>query len=425
MSYLIIALFVVAFLFNVDFIFYIGYICIALFAWSRWMVPRQLRNLKVERQYENRAFLGEEVPVSIEVENKSRFPMPWLLIQESIALQIQGNETLNEVTMLHGKETAVFTYNIKAKRRGFYQLGPLRLETSDLFGLAPQQVGNVPPTTITVYPRIVSLSQLGFPSRLPFGTLAGNQRLFADPARPMGVRHFRSGDSIRQINWKSSAHTRQLMVKTFQPAISLETAVLLDLYTETYSRKNRYSTVEWAITVAASLSAHLIERQQAVGLITNGFDPLAINDEDETLTFDVDSGRLLSKDLTKLREMPNRLIPPPIGTGNGRPHLMKILERLARLEDEQTIPLNEWATTACMGLSWGVTILVITAKGDLATCQTLHRLVRSGYNPILIAVEPDHNFNQVRERARNLGFQAHLVAGERDLDVWRQPLTRL
>lgn len=422
MTYLIVTLFLIAFLFRVDFIFYIGYILIAVYAWSRWLVPRQLRDLQVNRQYTTRAFLGETVPVKVTVTNKSRFPLPWLLIHESIAVHLRGHQTLHRIITLNGRETAHFTYTLYAGRRGYYQIGPLRLATSDLFGLMPDQIGQVPVAYITVYPRIIPLSQLGFPSRLPFGTIAGKQRLFEDPARPMGVRHFRSGDSQRQINWKASAHTRQLMVKTFQPAISLETAVLLDLNSSSYERKGRYGSVEWAITVAASFAAHLVDQKQAVGLLTNGFDPLAIDLEGIELEFDGESGRLLSSDVAKLRQTPQRLIPPVIGTGNGRAHLMKILERLARLEHEETIPLNQWAISACLGLNWGVTILAITAKGDLETCQTMHRLVRSGYNPILIVVEPDGQFGLVRERARRLGFSAFLVSGEKELDEWRQPI---
>lgn len=421
---LIIALFLIAFLFQVDFIFYIGYICIVIYAWSRWMVPKQLADLGIERRYAQRAFWGEEVGIDVKVTNNSRFPMPWLMLSESIAVQLRGNESLNLATTLNGKETAVYHYTVKAKRRGYYQIGPLRLGTSDLFGLTPEQVGYVQASTLTVYPQIISLSQLGLPSRLPFGTIAGKQRLFEDPARPMGVRNFRSGDSIRQINWKTSAHTRQLMVKTFQPAISLETAVVLDLHTDTYARKNRYSTVEWAITVAASLAAHLVEQRQSVGLLTNGFDPLAYVGQDETLTFDEDSGRLLAQDREKLQETPSQLIPPAIKPGNGRSHLMKILERLARLESENSIPLNSWATTACSGLSWGVTILAITPKGDFETCQMMHRLLRNGYNPILIVIEPDHQFSEVRERARRLGFQAFLAAREKDLEIWQRPMSR-
>lgn len=424
MTYLLIILFALAFLLRVDFIFYIGYICIALYAWSRWLVPRQLLGLKVVRRFDDHAFWNEEIPVRVEVENKSRFPIPWLLLQESVATQLRGLRSLNTVISLKGRGTAVLTYSLRGKRRGYYLVGPMRLVTGDLFGLVPEQVGQVSPTHVTVYPRILPLSKLGFPSRLPFGTIAGQQRLFEDPARPMGVRQFRSGDSIRQINWKTSAHTQRLMVKTFQPAISLETAILLDLYSDSYHRKNRYTTVEWAIIVAASLAAHLVDRQQPVGLLSNGFDPLALQSSHVDLAFDEDSGRLLTQDLKQLRLTPEKLIPPPIGIGNGRAHLMKILERLARLETEYSIQLTHWATTASMGLNWGTTIIAITPRGTPAVCQTLHRLVRSGYNPILLAVEPDNNFGDVRERSRRLGFQAYLVANERDLDEWRRPINR-
>jgi hypothetical protein len=99
---------------------------------------------------------------------------------------------------------------------------------------------------------------------------------------------------------------------------------------------------------------------------------------------------------------------------------MKILEHLARIESGETIPFAQWGANACYHLSWGVTILVITAKGDEVTCQTLHRLVRAGYNPILLAVEPDYNFGYVRERARLLGFSAYHVTEGSGLDFWRQ-----
>jgi hypothetical protein len=66
-----------------------------------------------------------------------------------------------------------------------------------------------------------------------------------------------------------------------------------------------------------------------------------------------------------------------------------------------------------------VTLLIITSTGDVATCNAVHRLVRSGYNPILVAVEPDANFGLVRERARRLGFVAHNVSGRASLDLWQ------
>jgi uncharacterized protein (DUF58 family) len=417
-STLILLMLIVAFVLRVDFIFYVIYVCIGIYAWSRWATPRAMKNLQSGRHYNSHAFWGESVPVTIRLENRGRIPLPWVRVSESVAVQLKYGRQINEVFALGRKRSAKFSYNITARRRGYYQIGTMRLTSGDLFGIRPDVQAILPAEYITVYPRIIPLTKLGLPSRLPFGTIASHQRLFEDPARPMGVRDFRSGDSLRQINWKASAHTRQLVVKTYEPAISLETAVMLDLHAASYQRRNRNDAIEWAIEVAASLAAHLIDQRQAVGLLTNGVDPLSVGNGAE---FDDLSGRLLRHSSAAVRENPQTFLPPNIPPRNGRYHLVKILERLARIESDTTIPLPEWADKAASHLSWGVTILVITPRGTEAVCQALHRLVRVGFNPLLIAVEPDGNFGQVRERSRRLGFIAYNVIGIRDLDRWRQP----
>ncbi len=411
-TFLIVILLAIAFLLRVDFIFYIVYISVGLYAWSRWFPPRALRRLNVQREYANHAFWGETVPVTIRLQNESRLPIPWITFSESMATELTMGNKVNQVVALRGKESTGIRYEIQARRRGYYRLGPLRATSGDLFGLFEPQRRRFPADSLTVYPRITPLSQLGLPSRLPFGTLASRQRLFEDPSRPAGVRDYRSGDSLRQINWKVSAHTRQLMVKTYQPAISLATAVLLNLHSGDYDANSRASQTEWAIEAAASLAAHLADRQQAVGLITNGSDPLQ-----EGAEFDEESGRLKKISPTEHIQLPPAIPPRP-----GRLHLMKILERLARLETAVTIPFTQWAATACLHLSWGTTILAITPRGDEAVCHTLHRLVRAGLNPILIAVEPSYNFGQVRERARHLGFAAYNISRASELAAGSQRL---
>jgi uncharacterized protein (DUF58 family) len=413
MTYLILILLVIAFVLNVDFIFYVIYVCLGLYLWTRFATPRALSKLVIERHFHDHAFWGEKIPITLRLKNENRLALPWLQFSEAIATELRGADATDYVLSLRGGETAEFTYTLHSRRRGYYKVGPLRVQTGDLFGLQTERHGQVPASYFTVYPRLIPLTQLGLPSRLPFGTIASQQRLFEDPARPMGVRNYVSGDSLRQINWKVSAHTRNLMVKTFQPAISLETAVLLNLHSDDSTSRGRNDFVEWGIIAAASLAAHLIDQRQAVGFHSNGLDPLHGADESN---FDEESGRLRRHQLTS----GHTAIAPAIAARNGRPHLMKILERLARLESENTIPFVDWVQPACAHLSWGVTILAITPSSDEATCHALHRLVRSGFNPVLIAIEPHHNFGEVRERARRLGFAAYNVAGERDLDHWRR-----
>lgn len=419
LTWLILALLAVAFLLQIDFIFYIVYVCVGIYAVSHLYTPRAMRNVRVTRTFNDHAFLGETVNVTLRWHNDGRLPLPWLEFTESVPPRLRLGAPMQQALALGAHKQATFSYEIQAGQRGYYRLGPLRLTAGDLFGLTARRQGYLAPDYLTVYPRIIPLTRLGLPSRLPFGTIASTQRLFEDPARPMGVREYRSGDSLRQINWKVSAHTRDLVVKTLQPAISLETAVLLNLHSADYPRRDRYYYTEWAIVVGASLAAHLIDQRQAVGLVTNGIDPLFSSDQDVAPSFDEYSGRLLThaENGRNLRY----LTPPRIPPHNGRAHLMKILEQLARVESEESVPFTRWAPTACLGLSWGVTIVAITARGDEATCQTLHRLVRNGFNPVLIAVQPDYNFGNVRERARRLGFRAYNVARIEDLEIWRRP----
>jgi uncharacterized protein (DUF58 family) len=413
--WLALLLLAVAFLLRVDFIYYILYVLIGVFLWSRWSTPRALRHLIASRTYARRAFLGEPVEVTLTLSNKSRLALPWIQFSESVPPELRVEESTQQVISLPGRGTRSHTYHVKGLQRGYYRLGPLRLTGGDLFGLARPRLGYLPPDYLTVYPRILPLSRLGLPSRLPFGTIGSHQRLFEDPARPMGARDFRSGDSQRQINWKATAHTQKLLVRTFEPAISLETMLLLDLHAPDYERRDRLYWTEWAIVVAASLATHLVNQRQAVGLMSNGVDPLRL--QEEARQFDDVTGRLLFQPEAAGQNL-RAYMPPPIEPRAGRPHLMKILEQLARLDPRETTPLHEWAATAGVRLSWGVTIVAITGQGDEPRCNALHRLARAGFNPILVAVEPDANFGLVRERARRLGFRAYNVSNRADLDRW-------
>lgn len=404
-----------------NFIWYIVYSCIAIYVWVWWSVPRAMSRLYCGRSYNRYAFWGETVPITVQLQNRGWLPMPWVQLSETIAVQLRQGSNSQAVLALAPKKSAQFTYQIQARQRGYYQIGPLHITSGDLFGLRPEVTAQLPADYLTIYPRITPLAEWGLPSRLPFGTLSSQQRLLEDPQRPLGVRQFRSGDSLRQINWKASAHTQQLLVKTFAPAISLQTAVLLDLHLGSYQRQSRQQSCEWGIELAASIAAYLIDQRQSVGLLSNGFDPLA---SVEAAQFDQQSGRLLAQTaVSQPHSRPTVAIP----VNHGRGHLIKILEQLARIEADNNQPVAAWAQQATAQLSWGTTVLLITANGNDAVCQTLQRLLRSGFNPILITIEPDTQFNRVRERARQAGFRAYQIHDPQALAQWphSQPVAPL
>jgi len=410
LSIFILFLLAVAILLGVDFIFYVVYVVVGVYAVSLWYVPRSAARLQVTRRLSDHAFLGEIVNVTVEVKNSSRLPVPWLQLSESVPVRLKISEAPRFAFSLAGRQSRAFNYSIRAFRRGYYRIGPLQISSGDFFGFS-ESVDYTAATYLTVYPRITPLTNLSIHSRLPYGTIVSRQRLFEDPARPAGVRTYRSGDSLRQINWKVSAHASSasdaLMVRTVEPAISLESVVLLNMFREDYSRRTMYDVAEWAIEVAASLAAHLVDRRQAIGLLTNGNDPLRGRDSPllEALPFDKETGRLRTDHQEAAvadAERPPTVVLPRAG----RLHLMRIMEILARVELDDATPFQSWALSAATRLGWGVTTLVISPNADEDFCGALHQLLRSGFNPILIIVDPHVDFRAIRRRAHQLGFEA-------------------
>lgn len=396
--FLILLLFLIAVFLRLDFAFYLVYVLFGVYGASRWWTTRGLRAVEVRRRFTDHAFLGERVTVELELHNGARLPIPWLRLHETVPLALHAPSSVRSVTSLRPRECSTIRYELDCRRRGYYSLGPLYVTSGDLFGFAEAERSEAITDHLTVYPEIIPLTRLGFPSQSPFGTIKSRQRIFEDPARVTGVRDYRAGDSLRHIHWKASAREQALLVKQYEPAISLQTAIFLNLNGEEYDRRQRIDAPEWAIIVAASIASHLVAQRQAVGLMTNGRDPMA------------ESGGGGCGDGTPL----------PLPPRPGRLHLMKVLEVLARVEPQDAQPFRVWMQQASLPLSWGDTVVAITPTGDEETCWALHQLCRRGLNVVLVVVEPHGQFGLLRRRARQLGFTAFQVAYRRDTDRWRQ-----
>jgi uncharacterized protein (DUF58 family) len=384
--FLLIILILIAVLLRLDFIFYLVYVGAGVYAIARWWTARNLPRLYVRRNFTGHVFLGQPVKVNVAIQNTSWWPIPWLRFDETLSANLSAGAPVRQVLALRPHETLNVDYELSGMTRGYYDLGPAMLHTGDLFGFAEAQGRLDEPDHLVVYPRVIPLARVNLDCRSPYGTIKSQQPIFADPARVSGKRDYRPGDALRDIDWKSSARAATLQVKKYDPAVSLTTVIFLNLNAPEFTPQLRYQAGEWGIVVAASLANYLVGQRQAVGLASNGADQV--------------SG-------TRQWSIPPR---------PGRVHLMKLLEWLARVKmTENETPFGGWLPRAALDLAWGTTVIIINPTGDEATCRTLHGLVRAGLNPVLVVTEPHYQFGIVRERARRLGFSAHLIVTERDL----------
>jgi uncharacterized protein (DUF58 family) len=381
----------VAVILRADFVLTLIYLFVGAFALGRWWSRRALRSVSFRREFNQRAFLGEKVEVCLEVHNTSWLPVVWLELRENLPTGLGLSGAFERVISLGPGARHSFHYALEGRRRGYYEIGPLNLYSGDLLGVAGNLQLSHPPDHLTVYPKIIPLNSVKLPSRSPMGTLRHTQPVFEDPSRVRGKRDYVPGDSLRRVDWKATAAAGRLLVRLFEPSIALETAIFLNLNNAEYDRRAHFVATELAIVVAASLANWVIGQRQAVGLLSNGIDPL--------------QGDLQPQSL-----------PPRRGRGN----LMRILELLARLQAGETVPLVDLLRREVVNLSWGTTLLMITPNLDEALYEGLFQAQRAGLDIVLLPCGPVSGIQVAQRRAEYFGFGFCQIFTEKDLDLWRR-----
>lgn len=344
------------------------YMIIGIFLLSFWWNKRAVRHVGITRNFNPHAFWGEEIDVSLQINNQSLLPILWLEVHESLPVNLRAGRSVKCVFSLGPRGSKTIDYKLNAFKRGYYPLGPLLLKSGDPLGLLEPSQKTFYEDFITVYPQIIHLAYLKLPSRSPFGTIKHSNPIFEDPSRLLGKRDYQVGDSLQKIDWKSTASTGRMLVKQYEASIALEVVILLDLYRENYPIKTRFDATEMAITTAASIAAWGKFHGESIGLSTNGFDPLYENADPQ-------------------------LIPP----NKGSSHFVNILEVLARIHPGDEFSHDTLIKNSIMKLSWGVTVVLITCCIEKQSLETFIHAKKRGLNPIVILASQSKNFSTLKK----------------------------
>lgn len=137
-------LFILAAVLRVDFFFTIAYFFAGIYLVSRIWSKRMIAQLMARRDLVNRAFLGDDIDVTLRLENRGWLPIPWLMIHDVYPIDLATAPQFREVISLRGHATYICRYQLRARRRGYYEIGPLRVNAGDLLGLHHWQNDVVP-----------------------------------------------------------------------------------------------------------------------------------------------------------------------------------------------------------------------------------------------------------------------------------------
>ncbi|MGH2829151.1 MAG: DUF58 domain-containing protein, partial [Actinomycetota bacterium] len=219
-----------------------------------------------------RVFPGTRVRIDLDVVNAGGMPSPPLLVEDDAAPAFGGPARFSLASLPPGSRTSVGIERTAAVR-GRYAVGPVRMRLVDPFGLAERFVLLRQTDRVTVYPRVDRLGGEGPPAERAGAGPAAVYRLAPEGDEFYAVREYESGDDLRKIHWRSVARTGELMIRQEEARFFPRATIFADTRRVAHRGSGPESSMEWAISAAASAAWHLARQGFALRLATDDIVP--------------------------------------------------------------------------------------------------------------------------------------------------------
>ncbi len=353
-----------------------------------------LRHLAVRQAVDQQhLFFGEEVTLSISIENQKLLPLPSLSVEDSITpaltvlkkqdlrLQRVSQDMLATTWLLWPLQRVTRRYHIRCLSRGMHTFGPIRLRSNDPFGWLEADVMLPVAERLLIYPLVAPLETLGLASLHPFGDYASQHRLLEDPLQVAGVRDYQLGDEPRHIHWKATAHAGALQSKVYEPSSLRRLLVVLDAWNYSgYWKGPDPDIQELSITVAASLAVWGLDEGYSVGVLTNS--AVTLPPEQQQKVLPQAKAILDTPDMQVDKTLPVEISSAGISIPYSRDYgqYEHILSTLAQLAPQSTASIALLLATEEGMFPIGTTIVLVSATSSLAedTIEQLEELRRRG-----------------------------------------------
>ncbi len=423
MKYIValILLALLAMLLNLTMLVYAFYVIVAMLLISRWVTRDWAEAVEAERVCHSESVaIGGTISVMIKIRHTGRWPITWVLVEDlleargarrSRALHFQFPVARLEVLKLNPGEQKQLIYQLKCNKRGYFQVGPLVLETGDMFGLNRRYRVLTDPIFILVLPNTIAIPNYDIASRRPIGEVVMTHRLFEDPTRISGVRRYQNGDPLSRVHWRATARTGKLQSKTYEPSTLSGATIVVDFHRDSFDPKHEPVRSELAITAAASIANSLHELGQQVGLVSNGRDAV---DRIRTQGWKGDRRtRAEAQQSVQMKSDSDRLLPVIVPTGNSADQMLNILRTLARLELTDGLELGQLLVESTARMPRDATVLVILSAVNLANAVAIGGLRRQGYAvEVIVNCLDEQEFLTVSGPLLNEGITTRFLQNE-------------
>ncbi len=250
--------------------------------WSRHGLSRVTYERRLAR---DRAVWGDEVALDVAAHNDKLLPLGWLQVDDYatdtltvrerplFSSERPGLGVLRNVWALGPFQRAERRVHVVADHRGRFEFSHVALSVADLFGRAVATEETEQRQALIVRPRTVPVRDTTS-SIAPLGTRRARHGLFEDPALFAGVRPFQRGDPRRRVHARASARLGHPVSKRYEPSISRDVVVVLDVQTNEgpyWMLAYDEEVMESLAVAAASLARRFVADGAACGLVANGW----------------------------------------------------------------------------------------------------------------------------------------------------------
>lgn len=366
-----------------------GVLMLGRFLARTWTESLMAHRAAVERVSE----IGDSIQMKVELENCGRLSVPWILLEDSVPktaghdirprLQVDGG-WVTLTRLAPGEKETVLEYEVKFFQRGYYQFGPLLVETGDVFGLHRRYRLLTEPRFVLVLPKILPLQGYNLASRRPIGEIRVAHRLFEDPTRLAGVRLFQQGDPLNRVHWRATARTGALHSRIYENSRVTGATLLLDFHQESYRGVIGSNSAELAIVTVAALANAVFLQGQQIGLVTNG------RDAADRIREEGWQGEFLNRTMAQKKAATvsenTRMRPVVVPTRKSSDNLLYILESLARLEQTNGLDFSALVREAIVRIPRDATVVAIFSRVTPEMALALGELVQQGFLVTAIVV---------------------------------------
>ena len=241
------------------------------FLWAR----ANLRGLEVSvERSADRLQVGQRALARVRLDSRTFYTKLLLEVEDPTDMPVMPARTVITLPAHGGRNWKV---SVPCSRRGVFSVGPIRVTTSDPFGLFSFSRSFGAAHSLLVLPRPEELPYLSVPPAQIPGEGTVRRRTHYVTPNVADVRDYQPGDSYNRIHWRSTARLNRLMVKSFEMDPTSDIWVLLDLHAAVQVGRGDDSSEEYGVRIAASLAGRFLQANRMLGLMAVGSEKVLLD----------------------------------------------------------------------------------------------------------------------------------------------------